>query len=188
MIFAHLLTDVNEANMFIIACEKTRRALLVDAASFDPRIQSFLEAHDLSLESVFITHDHYDHTGELAAITHAFKPAVYAGAASVAGIPVACVKQDDALTLGDIEMRVIELPGHTHESIGLVLPDMVFTGDALFAGSIGGTVNERAKKREIDAIRNQVFSLPDDYLVHTGHGPSSTVGVEKRYNPFFVRQ
>ncbi len=186
MIFAHLLTDVNEANMFIVACEKTRRALLVDAAVFDPRIQLFLDVHELSLESVFITHDHYDHTGELAEIVHTFKPTVYAGAVTVAGIPATRVQQDDALAIGAIEMRVIELPGHTRESIGLVLPGMVFTGDALFAGSIGGTSNERDKQREIEAIQTQVFSLPGDYLVHTGHGPSSGVGVERKYNPFFA--
>lgn len=186
MIVAHFLTDVNEANMFVVACEETGRALLVDAAAFDPRLQPFLEAHDLVLEAVFITHDHYDHTGALSAIAEAFNPNLYAGAATAGGLPVHRVKQDDTIAVGKAQGRVIELPGHTVESVGLVLPGMVFTGDALFAGSIGGTVNDRDKARETDGIRRNVFNLPDDWLVHTGHGPSSTVGVEKRYNPFFV--
>ncbi len=62
VIIGHFLTDVNEANMFVVACPETRKALLVDAAAFDSRLPQFLEAHQLELSDVFITHDHYDHT------------------------------------------------------------------------------------------------------------------------------
>lgn len=186
MIFAHFLTDINEANMFVVGCEKTKQALLVDAAADDPRLAPFLEAHALTLEAVFITHDHYDHSGALAAVMQAFQPRLYAGAATAGRLPAQRVKQDDVISIGALEGRVIELPGHTPESVGLVFPGMVFTGDALFAGSIGGTTNDRDKTLETDCIRRHVLSLPDDWLVHTGHGPSSTVGIEKRHNPFFV--
>ncbi|HDP35897.1 MAG TPA: MBL fold metallo-hydrolase [Candidatus Hydrogenedentes bacterium] len=187
MIFAHFLVpEVNEANMFVVACPETRKAMLIDAAAYDARIPAFLERRNLTLESVFITHAHYDHTGGLAEIARAYKPTVFAGVADVDGVSAQQVTHGSVITLGAIQARVVELPGHTPEEIGLVFPSMAFTGDALFSGSIGGTTNLHNKATEIDAIRKHIFTLPDECLVHTGHGPSSTVAIEKNHNPFFV--
>lgn len=186
MIFAHFLADVNEANMFLAACPETRKALLVDAALFDSRLDPFLETHQLELSAVFITHDHYDHIDGLPEIVKRYGCTVYAGQENISGLSARVVRQDDHILIGNIKGRVVELPGHTPAAVGLVLPGMVFTGDALFAGSIGGTTNERNKNLQIETIRKHIFTLPDDYQIHTGHGPSSTVFVEKTYNPFFV--
>lgn len=186
MIFAHFMTEVNEANVFVAACEETREALLVDAACFDLRIKAFLEAQRLELKAVFITHDHYDHVGGLGDLVKEYNPVVYAARRNVGDAHAQVVGQDDMIRVGRIEGKVIDLAGHTPTSIGLVLPSMVFSGDALFAGSIGGTTNEQDRDREIGLIRKHIFSLPDEYQVHTGHGPSTTVRIEKTYNPFFV--
>lgn len=172
--------------MFIVACPEKRAAMLIDAAAYDRRIPIFLESHNLTLESVFITHAHYDHVSGLAEVIRLHKPTVYAGIPQVADISAQVVKNDAAIEIGAIKGRVVELPGHTPEAIGLILPGMAFTGDALFAGSIGGTASLHDKAIEIDHIRRRLFSLPDDCLIHTGHGPSSTIAVEKKYNPFFV--
>ncbi|NLO33874.1 MAG: MBL fold metallo-hydrolase [Candidatus Hydrogenedentes bacterium] len=186
MIFAHFLTDVNEANMFLVACAATRKALLIDAPCYDVRLSAFLEEQSLSLEALFITHDHYDHVNGIAEIMERYAVSLYAGSREIGGVKAHKVQQDDVITFGAIEARVLELPGHTSNSLGLVMPGMVFTGDALFAGSIGGVNHEKDRNLEIDKIRKHVFTLPDDYQVHTGHSPSSTVYVEKTYNPFFV--
>ncbi|NLT59553.1 MAG: MBL fold metallo-hydrolase, partial [Candidatus Hydrogenedentes bacterium] len=82
--------------------------------------------------------------------------------------------------------RVLATPGHTPDALSLAFPGMVFTGDALFAGSVGGTASPALARQQLDAIRNHIFSLPADTEIHTGHGPSSTVAIESRYNPFFV--
>ena len=180
------MTEVHEANMFVVACPVTRKALLVDAATVDPRLAPFLERHHLELDGVFITHDHYDHIGGLAPIIKQYACPVYAGKGSLSGTPARVVGQGDTLTVGEAMGRVIALPGHTPTSIGLVLPGMVFTGDALFAGSIGGTTSDHEKNCEVEHIRKNIFTLPDDTGIHTGHGPSSTVYIEKNFNPFFV--
>ena len=172
--------------MFVVACTETHKAILVDAASHDPRIPAFLKQKELTLEAIFITHTHYDHIGGLAEFVRTFSPTVYAGVASIEGIPAQKVLHGKTISVGTINARVVALPGHTPEAIGLVFPDMVFTGDALFSGSIGGTANIHNKAVEIDAIRKHIFTLSDDTLIHTGHGPSSTVEIEKKHNPFFV--
>ncbi len=186
MILAHFLTDVNEANIFLVACLERRKALLIDAACFDRRIPRFLDKHGLELEGIFITHDHYDHTGGLLEILRRYTAVIYAGKDTINGIPARVVRQDDKVIFGHLEGRVIELPGHIPYSVGLVLPGAVFTGDALFAGSIGGTSNERDRMLEIEYIQKNVFTLPDTCRIYTGHGPASTVFIEKTYNPFFV--
>ena len=186
MIFGHFLLDVNESNAFVVGCEETREALLVDAAAFSSRILRFLDKHRLTLTKVFITHDHYDHSGAVGEIMAKFSVTVYSGSGHAGGQSAHRVQDGDTVRIGRIEGRVVCMPGHTCESVGLVLPGMIFTGDALFAGSVGGTFSEGDQATEITAVREKVFCLPDDYLVHPGHGPSSTVGIEKHHNPFFV--
>ena len=153
--FKHFLTSANESNAFILACDETREALLVDVGEFEPAIAACIQTNRLTLASIFITHDHYDHTGGLR---------------------------------GEIcpGVEVIATPGHTPDALSLAFPGMVFTGDALFAGSVGGTASPALARQQLDAIRNHIFSLPEDTEIHTGHGPSSTVAIESRYNPFFV--
>ncbi len=185
LILAHFVTDNNEANCWIAACADTKQAMVVDVPSPDPRIFQYLDAHDLQLAGVFITHAHYDHIDGLASLLSSQHVPVYAAASLPGGISTVTVRAEHEIVLGALRGRVVETPGHTPDSISLVLPGVVFTGDALFAGSIGGTANDRDKQREITAVREQILSLPEDWLICPGHGPSSTVGVEWRFNPFF---
>lgn len=186
MIFAHFRTEINESNQFVIACATGKQALLVDAPVLDKRIPAFFEEHHLSLAGIFITHCHFDHIEGLSDILAWRSAPVYAGRDKVGGHRAEKRQQGDLLELGKLSGRFIALPGHTPCSLGLILGDRVFTGDALFSGSIGGTPDEITKEQEIQAVREQVFTLPDHYQLHTGHGPSSTVWIEKSFNPFFV--
>lgn len=182
---AQFVTDNHEANCWIAACAETRQAIIVDVPTADPRIFQYLDAHGLWLTGVFITHGHYDHVDGLEALLAAHRVPVYAGTSLPGGVRATPVKVGHEIPLGAVRGRVVETPGHTTDSVSLILPGLVFTGDALFCGSIGGTTNDRDKQREISAVREQVLSLPEDWLICPGHGPSSTVGVEARFNPFF---
>lgn len=186
MIFRHFLLKVNEANAFLLGCRETGRALLVDAGDLDAAIPEFLDQSGLTLASVFITHDHYDHTDGLPDIVERFRPEVFAGKDRIANLPATRVRDGNSIPLGNLTGRVLATPGHTPDGLSLAFPGMVFTGDALFAGSVGGTSTAKLAKQQIDHIRKNIFSLPPETEVHVGHGPSSTVAVESRYNPFFV--
>lgn len=187
MIFAQFVSSVNEANMFLAACDETKQALLVDAAELDTRVVAFLEERELTLAAVFITHDHYDHTGGIKSILARYDGVtVYSGHGQAGGVPAKPVRHGDSFRVGKIDCRVVSTPGHTSDGVSLILPGMVFTGDALFSGSVGGTFSPSDARRQIDALRGNVLSLPDDFEIHTGHGPSSTVRIEKTFNPFFV--
>lgn len=185
MIFEHFLLDVNEANAFLLGCEETREALLVDVGDWDARIEQCLRDHALRLTKIFITHDHYDHTAGLRQAIAATGATAYSGSGRADGQRTQRLAHGDTSVIGNITGRVVATPGHTPEGICLIIPGMAFTGDALFAGSVGGTSSRANAEQQIAAIRSHLFALPGHYEVHPGHGPSSTIGIERRHNPFF---
>lgn len=186
MIFAQFRMEALEANTFIVGCTRTREALLVDAGEGDPkRFRRFLDRHGLTLTTVFITHHHYDHVDGLAAIVKEFSPTVYSALGHAGGVDTLRIAHGDTLSFGTFTGRVAATPGHTEDGLTLIFPGFAFTGDALFAGSVGGTQNAALAELQRQHIREQIFTLPDETQLHVGHGPSTTVGIERRYNPFF---
>lgn len=188
MTVRRFLLSVNEANSFLVVCEQTREALLIDAGAFSPSLAEYLSTHQLNLRQVFITHEHYDHVDGLAPIVARYGARVVAGKDLTGGCNATRAAQGDTVRVGNLSGVVCETPGHTPDGLSLVFPGHVFTGDALFAGSVGGTSSLENAQRQIDAIRKHIFSLPPDTRIHTGHGPSSTVAIESRFNPFFLRR
>lgn len=186
MIFRAFLLNVNEVNAYAIGCEHDREALLVDAGDFDARIVDFLEEHRLTLAAIFLTHDHYDHIDGLDDALAYSDAVVYSGKGVLGGPKGRRAAHGDTIRVGRFEGKVYATPGHTPDSISLAFPGIVFTGDALFAGSVGGISSPEAAKQQIDHIREHILTLPGDYAVYPGHGPASTVAIERQYNPFFV--
>ncbi len=185
LMLAQFVTNNHEANCWVVACAETRQAMIIDVPTAAPRLFRYLDAHGLRLAGVFITHAHYDHVGGLEELLAKHPVPVYAAVALPCRHSTTLIRAGREIPLGAVKGRVVETPGHTPESICLILPGAVFTGDALFCGSIGGTTNDRDRQLEMDSVREHILSLPEDYLVCAGHGPSSTVGIEKNFNPFF---
>lgn len=190
MIFKPFLMKVplaiGEVNAYLIGCGATREVILVDAGAIDPAIVGFIEAHQLKLDAVFITHDHPDHVDGLPDIVERYQPAVYAPVDRPAGVPAAKLAHGDPLAVGKLRGRVVETSGHTPIALSLVFPGMVFSGDALFAGSVGGTSTKDDYDRQIAMIREHLLTLPGDYEVYSGHGPATTIAIERDHNPFFT--
>jgi hydroxyacylglutathione hydrolase len=93
---------------------------------------------------------------------------------------------DDTIDFGGESGRVLHTPGHTKGGMSLLFDGVVFVGDTLFARSIGRTDFFGGSMETIlDSIRRELFTLPEDTVVYTGHGPATTIGEEKRQNPFF---
>ncbi len=175
-----------EANTFILGCPDTREAMLIDAGECDPRFDDFLEAHGLTLTTVFITHTDHDHVGGLPEIVQRHNPRIYASHDSVNGCATHRVAHGNSIRFAKLEGTVVETPGHRPDCISLIFPGFVFPGDALFAGSVGGTRSPEDAVQQIAAVRAHLLTLPGETLVHCGHGPSTTIAIEREFNPFFV--
>ena len=184
MLFQAFLLDANESNAYVAGCPVTREAFLVDAGCYDPRISAFLKLNDLSLKYIFLTHDHYDHSGGISEIIGQHGGSVLS--ARGARGKGKKVREGDEVRVGRLSGRVLDTSGHTSDSISLFLEErLVFVGDALFAGSIGGTGSSSDQREEIDNIRKKIFVLGDHVEIYPGHGPPSLVGIERTKNPFF---
>lgn len=191
MIFQHFLLKVDmaigEVNAHIFGCSQSREVILIDAGKFDSRFADFVQAHDLRLTTVFLTHDHPDHVAGAEECAKVFSAKIVSGVKSPGGYAAdRVVAHGDAISVGRLTGRFVETSGHTPVALSLVFPGMVFSGDALFAGSVGGTGAPDAYAKQITQIRANLFSLPGHYEVHSGHGPMTTIGIEREFNPFFV--
>ncbi|RRO17492.1 MBL fold metallo-hydrolase [Saccharopolyspora rhizosphaerae] len=181
-------------NAYLLVCKSTGDALLVDAAN-DPERLSDLLGHDERrprLRTIVTTHQHADHwqaLGAVAGATGCFTVAHPADAEQLPVPPDRLVEHGDTIAVGDSELSVIHLRGHTPGSIALVYRDPaghphLFTGDSLFPGGVGRTTSPEDFRSLIDDVENRVFTeLPDDTWFYPGHGDDSTLGAERPQLP-----
>mgnify|MGYP001332712348 CR=1 FL=1 len=158
----------------------------------------------LRVKYIVNTHGHFDHVGANRAMKEAtgaellihgmdadlFQTAeehasLFGLTTTVSPEPDRLLEEDDVIKVGELSFKVIHVPGHSPGSICLYSPGHLFVGDVLFAGSIGRTDLPGGDHQGLlDGIRQKLFLLPDATLVHTGHGPDTTLGEEQKTNPF----
>jgi len=180
MIFQHFfLLEANESNLYVVGCEETREAALIDAGAFDRRVVDFVRRKGLRIVAALATHSHWDHTGGLAQYQKEF---------GCKALGAEQLSEGQAVQAGRLRLQTLRTSGHTDDSVSFHVAEegVVFTGDALFAGSVGGASSAKHQAEEIANIRAKILSLPEDTLICPGHGPASTVGTEKTRNPFLA--
>lgn len=194
-------------NCYIAGCSKTREGLIIDPG-FDrdteaERVLTRVKQHHLDVKYIVNTHGHPDHTagnGLLKAATGApivihelDAPKLTESSKNLSmlfGLRVTSppadhtLKEGDIIQVGKVQLKVLHTPGHSKGSVSLLGEDVVFTGDTLFAGSIGRYDFPDASYKEIMTSLKRLATLPDHLKVYPGHGPTSTIGREKRSNPF----
>ena len=175
-------------NCYFIKIEP-KKYILFDTGTQPSLLLDFLQKHTGTLEAIFITHNHKDHIYGLAKISELVSPTkIYA---SENYLPIKTTKFVDGETLifGSVKVKFYKTPGHTTDGtsffIGGLSQPVVITGDAIFAGSIGG-VSPNNYKDALLNIREKILSLPNNAFILPGHGPITTVGIEKKRNPFFA--
>ncbi len=181
------------SNGYVFFIEGGRRAALVDPAGVPGNLLRVLRDGDFGLEYILVTHKHADHCDATADVASAFPAAKIVmheldahaiGSLASKALPV---KDGDDLPFGDgVHIRMLHTPGHTDGSSSFVFRSTVFTGDTLFAASVGGAFGDASTYGDIlNSVRSKIFSLPEDTVVMPGHGPPTTVALEKAHNPFF---
>ena len=196
-------------NCYVVNCRDTLHAAVVDPGfggqSEADDVISFLRGNGLELKMVINTHGHPDHSCGNAFLKDAFhvplcvhsadaymlgesgkEMARYFGYDCVSP-PADILLQDKGyIKLGDVTLKVLHTPGHSLGSISLIGETEVFTGDALFAGSIGRTDFPGSSEVEMQKSLLKLMQLPDYFTVYPGHGPRTSIGEEKRVNPFLL--
>ena len=179
-------------NGYVFGCTETGRGVVIDPGYDAERILRVVEMAELEIELVLLTHGHHDHVGALSQVCQTADVGALLNSADLELIEPLSSKIDGSLTegqiftVGKLELRVASTPGHTAGGVTFVGKGVAFVGDALFAGSMGGTRSRRAYETQLTAIRKSILSLGDEVTLFPGHGPATTVSEEKAHNPFFA--
>ena len=190
MFFKQLKAGGDRNFSYIIADETTCESVVIDPASPPGEELSVLKQRGLILKYIINTHDHFDHTGGNAFLAErtGAKIAMHESARSLCDIGM---RDGDVLLLGSLKLKIIHTPGHTYDSICILVEKELVTGDTLFVGKVGGTGYGSDARDEYDSLHNKLMTLPADTRVWPGHDygvrPSSTIGDEKSENPFILR-
>ena len=205
MIIKALAVGPMMSNCFVLGCERTREAAVIDPGDDTDRILLALADAKLKVRYIINTHGHFDHVGGnkrmkdatgADILVHPYDAPMLDATSSSAfsmGLrvensppPDRTIDEGDSVAFGDITLNVLHTPGHSPGCICLHTDGVVFVGDTLFAGSIGRTDFPGGDHELlISNVRKKLFVLGDDVRVFTGHGPETTIGRERRFNPFF---
>ncbi len=194
-----------KSNVYLVYERETKEALVIDAGGGTQYILREVKRRDLKPKFILLTHGHFDHTFELADLKIVLKIESYIheedlwtfetlwdSGLSVFGLKMPKPEIDNffngepSFELGSQVIRVIHTPGHTPGSVCYFLPDVkvLFTGDTLFQGSIGRTDLPGGDPIAMKGSLKKILSLDDDVVVYPGHGARTTIGRERRSNPF----
>ncbi len=204
IIIKRLVVGSLSANCYIVGSEAAGEGLIIDPGANAEYICKEVIDSGLDIKTIVLTHGHSDHiaalydvqdrTGAEVAI-HIEDADFLEGRGSVSsqfGIsyrtphpPDRLLREGDTIGVGDLSFTVIHTPGHTPGGICLLGDDMVFTGDTLFRRGIGTTLMPGSSRRQlIDSIHRRLMVLSDSMIVYPGHGRETTIGAERRDNPY----
>ncbi len=195
------------ANCYVVNCKDSLQAAVVDPGFGSPNeadeVIDYITGNKLELKFVVDTHGHPDHTCGNQILKDRFhipiciheddacmlgesglETARYFGFDTVSPPADILLHDGSYIKFGDVTLRVVHTPGHSFGSVVLLGETEVFTGDTLFAGSIGRTDFPGSSDREMQMSLRKLLRLPDYFVVYAGHGPVTTIGEEKRVNPF----
>ncbi len=204
MVFHQLALGQLETNCYILADEVTGRAAVIDAPDQADVILDFMKERGYTLTDIILTHGHFDHILALADLKEKTDATLSVHENGVAFLqdstknlcyyvrkawePISAdvlLQDEDVLNLGGKEFRVIHTPGHTEDCICLYGEGILLAGDTLFQRSVGRTDHPTGDLRqEVASIQEKLMVLPDETVVYPGHGPSTTIGEERRGNPY----
>ena len=204
MILQTLTVGPLATNCYIIGCEKTNIGAIIDPGGDEKTIIDEVAVKNISIQYIINTHAHIDHIQANEYVKKTFSCPLCMHEKDIELLenpdlnlsnllcspvkfpsPDKKLKEGDEIKLGNLSLLILHTPGHTPGSISIVVEKNVFTGDALFAGGIGRTDLPGGNYNLlIQSINEKLLTLPDDFNIYPGHGPASTIGIEKKDNPF----
>lgn len=207
MLLETLVLGMLATNCYVVAEGEKGRAAVIDPAGEIRRIVSVLHRHELECVAILCTHGHVDHVAGAGPLSDATEAPVFihsldadslasprtrllgiaGGMISTRPRRVITLEDGDEIEVGTLRFKALHTPGHTRGGVSFYLPGALFCGDLIFQGSIGRTdLKGGSLQTLLKSVREKVWPLPDDTVIYPGHGPVTTLGAEKKSNPFLL--
>ena len=163
------------SNCYVVVNEEAGEAIIIDPGKITDGIISQIEDNNLKLTAVLVTHNHGSHVDGIKTLRKIYNPKIYAADWEVAKNDTNVLMGDGKIRVAKMVVRYMTIPGHTADSIVYGIGNLLFTGDVLFAGSMGSTNSSYSELILRTNIENNIFSQQDGLVLMPGHGPPSTV-------------
>ena len=167
-------------NSYLLICQKTGASVIVDAPGDAEKVIKQLE--ETHPKYILMTHNHMDHIDALAALKSAFNVPLGAHEDDASDLPVKpeqFLNDDDTISFGEIQLKVLHTPGHTPGSLCFLTDRYLISGDTIFPGGPGKTWSPQEFKKIVESLTNKIFTLPDETQVYPGHGDATVLKKEK---------
>lgn len=174
---------VGVSNTYVVGPESGGDAILVDPGRFDVSLLELIEGAGFYIRAVLVSHDHDNHIQGLNTLLKIYDAAIFAGNERIKDFPAIPAKGGTCIRAAGFEVEVIDIEGHSPDSRVFKVGSYLFTGDVLSAGRIGTSNTSEAGLRLTENISSRLLNLPGDTLVLPGHGPPTTISVERSLNP-----
>ncbi len=209
MILERLVIGLVETNCYIVGCDETKKGLIIDPGDEADKILKTIKKNKLDIEYIINTHAHIDHIGANKKLKESLNAKICMHEEDIKFLENSSLNLSDfappgsqdeflpfpqpditlhdgsRLNIGNLEASILHTPGHTPGGISIVINNCIFTGDTLFLGSIGNKSFPLSDYKLLtESIKNKLLTLSDDFIVYPGHGSPTTIGKEKRENPY----
>ncbi len=203
--------EILEVSPFLVNCylvwsKEDKLGVIIDPGDEDQLILERIGTIDFQPKAILLTHGHADHIAAVEPLKKKLDIPLYIGkgdenmlespsanVSMMVGLQITCPPADhiledgNVISFGSLKFSIFSTPGHSPGGICYFIENSLFCGDTLFNGSIGRTDLPGGDYRQlIDSIEKNILSLPDDIICYPGHGPKTTVGYEKKHNPFLT--
>ena len=173
-------------NVYFVTDNEQKYGVIIDPGSFSMNVYKLVQSTGAVIKKIIITHNDIEQTGGIALIKKIYNAEIYAYDQNIQDFKAKKVRSGTVIKEGELHFIIFETPVHSYDSISILIEDSLFIGEIFQAGTLCSfRENEDPSHYEYDIIKKNILSLKDHVVIYPGKGPSTTVEIERKFNPYF---
>ncbi len=186
-----IFTTINPvciSNIYFITDDEQKYGVIIDPGSFALNVYSMVKFTKAEVKKIIITHNENEQTGGIPLIKKIYNAEIFAYTDNILDFKATKISDGDIIKEGELIFKILETPVHSYDSISILADDSLFIGDIFQAGTLSSFWEDKSpSKYEYNIIKKNILSLQDYIIIYPGIGPATTIGIERKFNPFFQK-